>query len=157
MCIFCFGPDNDGVVAEGPSWVFAGTGLKNGDHIPKLIEREADHFERTFADAGQPRDPDAFARSPVWASAAGRSAGIFSDTTYYTAPERRRGLHTGAPWECKLYDGCPSGSAGPDKNVQRITENVLRVFVAGPAGRSHPSHASATPGGGCLTPVSSAP
>jgi hypothetical protein len=158
MAYFCFGPDNDGVVSDASSWIFAGTGLKNGDHIPGLIKREADHVDRAFA---TPPNLDVLMHSPVSCIGLGGVrfgyGRFFSDTTYYTAPSGAGVFTTGAPWECKLYDGCPSGSGRPDKAVQRIIENVLRVFAAGPAGRTHPSHAGATPGGDASTTVSSAP
>ncbi|HEY5173467.1 MAG TPA: hypothetical protein VIK54_17225, partial [Acidimicrobiia bacterium] len=48
---------------------------------------------------------------------------------------------SGSEWDCRLYDGCPAGPHGADRVVQRITENVLRAFAVGPAGRLHPAHA----------------
>jgi hypothetical protein len=147
VVFFCFGADADGVVTEASSWVFAGTGLHNGDRIPKLIEREADHVDRKFA---TPPNVEILMHSPVTClGIGGRRFGagtLFSDTTYYSAPSGAGVFTTGAPWECKLYDGCPSGSGRPDKTVQRITENVLRAFAAGPAGRAHPSHATVPAG-----------
>ncbi|MCU1465192.1 MAG: hypothetical protein JWM72_1120 [Actinomycetia bacterium] len=140
---YCFGSDDDGVVADASSWVFDGTGLKNGDHIAKLIEREADHVDPALP---APPGIQKLLHSPVSCLGLGgrRASGpaYFSDTTYYTTKSGSGVFATGAPWNCKLYDGCPSGTSHPDKTVQRITENVMRAFAAGPAGRAHPSHGS---------------
>jgi hypothetical protein len=141
LMYYCFGSDNDGVVADASSWVFDGTGLKNGDHIAKLIQREADHVDPAFP---TPPGIQTLLHSPVSClGLGGRRAGgpaFFSDTTYYTTRSGSGVFATGAPWNCKLYDGCPSGTSHPDKTVQRIAENVMRAFAAGPAGRAHPSH-----------------
>jgi hypothetical protein len=143
VMFFCFGADDDGVVADASSWVFDGTGLENGDRIPKLIEREADHVDPAFP---APAGIQTLLHSPVSCLGLGgkrvRGAGFFSDTTYYTTKTGSGVFATGAPWNCKLYDGCPSGTSRPDTTVQRITENVLRAFAAGPAGRAHPSQDS---------------
>jgi hypothetical protein len=140
VMFFCFGPDDDGVVADASSWVFAGTGLRDGDRIPKLIEREADHVDSAFP---KPPGIETLLHSPVSCLGIGgrrvSGARYYSDTTYYTAASGAGVFATGAPWNCKLYDGCPSGTSSPDKAVQRITENVLRAFAAGPAGTVHPA------------------
>ncbi|MDP9335331.1 MAG: hypothetical protein M3Q30_18775 [Actinomycetota bacterium] len=139
MVFFCFGADNDGVVADATSWVFAGTGLRNGDHIPKLVQREADRVDKTFP---TPPNVETLLHSPVSClGIGGKQVGLFSDTTYYTAPSGAGVFAAGAQWDCRLYDGCPSGPRGPDRVVQRITENVLRAFAAGPAGKTHQSRA----------------
>jgi hypothetical protein len=140
---FCFGSDEDAVVTDASSWVFAGTGLKNGDRIPKLIVREADHVDPTLP---APPGIETLMHSPVSCLGLGgrRVSGpkYYSDTTYYTTASGAGVFATGAPWDCKLYDGCPSGTSRADKHVQRITENVLRAFAAGPAGKSHPTAGS---------------
>jgi hypothetical protein len=141
MMFFCFDPDDDGVVADASSWVFEGTGLKNGDRIPRLVQREADHVDRNFA---TPPNVEVLMHSPVTCAGlggirAGRDQPLYSDTTYYTSPSGAGVFSTGAEWVCRLYDGCPAGPRGRDSVVTRIVENVLRVFAAGPAGDDHPS------------------
>jgi hypothetical protein len=138
LMYFCFGEDNDGVVADASSWVFAGTGLKDGDHIPRLIQREADHVDKKYP---TPSNIEILLHSPVACLGIdGKPVpGFFSDSTYYTAPSGAGVFASGSEWDCRLYDGCPAGPRGADRVVQRITENVLRAFAAGPAGRTHPS------------------
>ncbi|MDQ1455980.1 MAG: hypothetical protein QOH28_1600, partial [Actinomycetota bacterium] len=145
MVFYCFGSDSDGVVTDASSWVFAGTGLKDGDHIPRLVQREADHVDRSFP---TPPNVETLLHSPVTCLGIdGKPVGrdrkgqFFSDTTYYTAPSGAGVFAAGAEWDCRLYEGCSNGPRGPDRVVQRITENVLRVFAVGPAGRTHPSRA----------------
>jgi hypothetical protein len=129
---FCYLPDSDGVVADAASWVFAGTGLKNGDHIARLVQGEADHVDRKFP---TPPDVQLLLHSPV--SCFGlkgiRVKGYYSDTTYYTAASGAGVFTSGGEWDCHLFDGCPAGPKGADPAVQRIVENVLRRFARGPA------------------------
>jgi hypothetical protein len=141
VVFYCFGAKNDGVVTDASSWVFAGTGLKNGGRIPDLIRREADHVDKRFS---TPDNVEILMHSPVscvgiGGKRIGLDGGLFSDTTYYTAPSGAGVFATGAAWQCKVFDGCPSGGRGTDPVVRRIIENVLRTFAAGPAGRTHPS------------------
>src|SRR5207249_21173 len=44
----CFKANADAVVGDASNWVFAGTGLANGDHIPGAVNLEIDHI---FPDA----------------------------------------------------------------------------------------------------------
>jgi N,N-dimethylformamidase beta subunit-like protein len=135
---FCLGGNEDGVVADASSWVFDGTGLRNGDHVPDLIQREADHVDTRFP---TPDNVQILFHSPATCAGLGGKPlrGLFSDTTYYTASSGAGVFTTGAPWVCRLYDACPEGQPGPNRSVQRVLENVLRVFAAGPAGEDHPS------------------
>ncbi len=140
MAFACTGAKNDGVVSDASSWVFAGTGLKNGSRIRDLIKREADRVDTNFSTPG---NIETLMHSPVSCfGLGGRRVPLFSDTTYYSAPSGAGVLATGAPWQCKVFDGCPSGHRGTDPAVRRIIENVLRAFAAGPAGKTHQPTAS---------------
>ncbi len=140
MVFACLGAKNDAVVSEASSWVFAGTGLKNGSHIRDLVKRESDRVDTRFA---TPSNIETLMHSPVsCVGLGGRQIGLFSDTTYYTASSGAGVFATGAAWQCEVFDGCPSGRRGTDPVVRRIIENVLRAFAAGPAGKTHPSRAS---------------
>ena len=133
LTYFCFESDSDGVVSDASSWVFAGTGLKNGDHITRLVQREADHVDRKFE---TPANIQFLMHSPV--SCLGINGkqipGFFSDTTIYTAPSGSGVFASGAEWDCRLYDGCAAGPKGADPVVQRIVQNVVTALFAGPLG-----------------------
>src|SRR6266568_4863322 len=76
-------------------------------------------------------------------SLAGESFERFANATYFFFSGRRR--HT--RWNCDWSsDVCSSDlSCGVEVNlaaerfVDRATENLLRAFAAGPAGRAHPA------------------
>jgi len=133
----CIGAKNDGVVSDASSWVFAGTDVQKGSHIPDLVKRESDRVDRHFS---TPRNVRILMHSPVsCVGIGGRLFPLFSDTVYYTAPSGAGVFTTGAPWQCKVFDGCPSGPRGTDPVVRRIIENVLRAFAAGPSAKTHPA------------------
>jgi hypothetical protein len=69
----------------------------------------------------------------------GKPVRLFSDTTYYSTASGAGVFATGAAWQCKVFDGCPSGARGTDRVVRQMIENVLRAFASGPAGKAHPS------------------
>ena len=124
----------DGVVADPSSWVFAGTGLEKGDHLHLLIGTE---YDRVTPSVPTPPDIEVLLHSPLRCS--GRRS--YSDAAYYTAPSGAGVFDAGTgAWVCKLFSGCPADVPfAPDPRIQRITENLLRVFAAGPVGRTHPA------------------
>ncbi|HLI15535.1 MAG TPA: N,N-dimethylformamidase beta subunit family domain-containing protein [Acidimicrobiales bacterium] len=129
------------VVVDASSFVYAGTGLADGDEVPGVVGSEFDAFEPGLPG---PRDVEILAHSPT-PDATG--APSHSDATYYT--ERGGGgvFATGtASWVQLLWDGSPPlqralrfGVAPAMAVLTRITLNVLRVFAAGPASRLEPS------------------
>ena len=68
-------------LADASSWVFAGTGLHNGDHIPSLIQREADHVDTRFP---TPDNVQILLHSPATCAGLGGKPvrGLFSDTIF---------------------------------------------------------------------------
>ena len=52
----------DWVVADASSWIFIGTGLKNGDHLPGLVGYE---YDKVFTGYPTPSGLDILASSPV--------------------------------------------------------------------------------------------
>jgi len=149
----------DMIVGDPTSWVFAGTGLDKGDRLKSLVGPEYDRFDPTG-----PKNVQVMARSPV--NCHGRSS--YSDMTYYTAPSGAGVWASGTNWWIsKLSEECsplpttttsssttttfPAAAAPktakktpicPKQAVTDITENVLNLFGAGPAGRTHPSTAT---------------
>jgi len=135
LTYFCYLPNDDGVVSDASSWVFAGTGVQNGDHIPRLIQGEADHVDRKYS---TPPNLHLLLHSPV--TCFGLKGlpvkGYDSDTTLYTAPSGAGVFATGAEWDCHLYDGCPAGPPGTSSVLQKIVGNVVRRFALGPLART---------------------
>jgi hypothetical protein len=141
VVFYCFDAIGDGVVTDPSSWVFAGTGLKEGDRIRGLVQGEADHVDARY---DTPANVEKLMHSPVTCAGIGKKrlgldGRLFSDTTYYTVPSGAGVFSTGSAWVCWLYEGCPVGTRGGNRVVQQITENVIRAFAGGPAGRTHPA------------------
>jgi len=136
-------------VADASSWVFQGTGLRNGSLVPGVVASDVDKFD---ASMGQPANDQVLAHSPIPVKLGQTSIGaFFSDMTYYTARHGGAGiLDTGTnnwiPAMLHDRDGCGK-RGGPDTTcaaaiIQRITGNILRAFGQGPAQRTHPSVAN---------------
>jgi hypothetical protein len=127
------------VFVDASSWIMAGTGLADGSSLPGLVGSEFDRYSPQFP---SPTDVQILAHSPL--TCQGRPS--TSDMTYYTAPSGAGVFDTGTNvWVASLGNACPASMPGcPYPATVRITENVLRGFGAGPAGRRHPSVANAT-------------
>lgn len=124
----------DGVVADATAWMFAGSGVRNGDHIPGLIGSE---YDRVIPQVATPPSIQVLFHSPLTC----RGKRSYSDASYYTAPSGAGVFSTGTgAWICKLLTGCPADRPMvPDPRVRQITANILTAFAAGPAGAVHPS------------------
>lgn len=120
------------------SWIFAGTGLAAGQSIPSMINSDIDHIDP----AGPiPADLEVLAHSPIPLSEVYTNQGAwggmtYSDMTYYTDPSSHGGVFdsgdnvwVGALRPCSPVSACPSAV------VRKMTENVLRLFGQGPAGK----------------------
>jgi hypothetical protein len=142
------------VVADGSSWVYRGTGLRDGSAVPGVVGRDVDHF---YAAMIHPADVQVLAHSPIPLDMGQTDIGAFySDMTYYTDSRGGAGvLDTGtANWIPALghdRSGCSprgqparhgAGAHCAAAVIQRITGNILRAFGGGPAGRRHPSIAN---------------
>ena len=69
-------------VADASAWVFAGTGLRDGEVVPGVVASDVDKFDLAY---GQPADDQIFGHSPIPAGLGQTSIGaFFSDMTYYT-------------------------------------------------------------------------
>jgi len=128
-------------VADASAWVFAGTGLRDGEVIPGVIASDVDKFDQAY---GQPADDQIFGHSAIPADLGQTSIGaFFSDMTYYTNASTGAGvLDTGTNnWIPALGDrtGCHPGGICESAMVQRITGNILRLFGQGAAARIRPS------------------
>jgi hypothetical protein len=128
-------------VADASAWVFAGTGLRDGEVIPGVVASDVDKFDLAY---GQPADDQILGHSPIPANLGQTSIGaFFSDMTYYTDASTGVGvLDTGTNnWIPALAgrSGCHPGGICEATMVQRITGNILRLFGQGPAARLRPS------------------
>ena len=136
------GADADMVVADPGSWLLAGTGVTAGQHLPKAVQGEYDHYESYTPG---PRNVTIVCQSPV----PNRGPGRVSDFTYYTQPGGGGVIDTGsAAFVNMLTDAprIPGAVSKPQPGVtpvfQRLMENVFSVFGAGPASAGHPSTAT---------------
>ena len=128
-------------VADASAWVFAGTGLHNGEVIPGLIASDVDKFDEGY---GQPANDQIFGHSPIPAGLGQTSIGaFFSDMTYYTNSATGAGvLDSGTNNWIPALDGrsgCRPGGVCEATVVQRMTGNILRLFGQGPAAATQPS------------------
>jgi len=145
-----YGADAPLVVADASSWVFDGTGLRDGDEVhgapaanQNVVGSEFDGFEPALPG---PRNLTILAHSQ--ASSVGGL--LHSDMSYYSHPGGGGVFATGtARWVQLLWDGATAldgalsfGISPAVAPLTRITENVLSAFAKGPASKSHPSTAN---------------
>ena len=121
------------VVADPTAWVFEGTAVEQGDHLPDIVGPEYDRYDPSVPG---PDNVQILAHSPL--RCGGRSS--YSDMTYYTHTSGGGVFATGTNWWIShLVAPCAGGDCPHDARAVRITENVLRAFGTGPSGREHPS------------------
>jgi hypothetical protein len=130
----CFPADGAWTVYRPDNWLFAGTGARKGEGFPGLIGPESD----AVTSGRTPRPIEVLAHSSI-------QCGTYhttSDSTYYTAPGGAGVFATGTMrWVCAMRGrACGHGvTAKAAAFVTRVTENMLRAFATGPAGRAHPA------------------
>ncbi|GAC1375599.1 MAG: hypothetical protein NVSMB32_18470 [Actinomycetota bacterium] len=123
----------DLVITEPGSWVFAGTGVTAGTVLPGVVGTEYDRYDPKNRG---PKNVTVLAHSPLVC----QGKADYADMTYYSAPSGAGVFASGTLlWIPKL---APCAVPCPGATLARITQNVLAVFGAGPAGRTHPSAAN---------------
>ncbi|HMF04621.1 MAG TPA: N,N-dimethylformamidase beta subunit family domain-containing protein, partial [Acidimicrobiia bacterium] len=123
---------DDMVVVAPDAWVFEGTGVTMNQRLPTVIGPECDAYT---PGRQVPPNVQILAHSPV-------KCGGFSDMTYYSAPSGAGVFASGSIWW--ITKSTAPGPGSPfDATVAATTENILRVFGAGPAGLAHPSEPNA--------------
>jgi hypothetical protein len=137
--MYDFGADlanNDMVVANASHWVFANTGLSNGDTLPGLVGYECDKMQ-----GNSPANTVDLAHSPYTGNDQNQTGTGFSDMTLYTATSGATVFATGSiQWAWGLDDwGAPTlRNSVLNPAAQQIARNVLgRVAglpVANPGG-----------------------
>ena len=125
--------DGDIVVSNSSHWVFAGTGMKDGDALHGLLGYEVDAIY-----GGGPPNLERLARSPFVDQGRVR----YADMTIYTAASGALVFATGSmQWNWGL-DGYNAPAWHPlivDARAQRITRNVLDRMLAQPPVPATPS------------------
>jgi hypothetical protein len=141
----CFGVDHaDMVVGDAGAWVFAGTGLHDGDHIAGAVDGEVD---RVFPGEPTPASIQVLAHSPATCD----DKRSVSDMTYYTASSGAGVVDVGSlGWYKALRCAPPVATPSCSPAATRITRNVLSAGWA-PFGDAHPSVPNAAAFGYTLT------
>jgi hypothetical protein len=146
------GADADLVVADPSSWVWAGTGVTAGQHIPQVVQGEYDCFDLSLPG---PRNVDLAAHSPV----PNRGPGRYSDVTWYTVDGGGGVFATGsAAWVNKLShttafpnNVVPAAIPGVTEILLQVMENVYALLGTGLGSANQPSQgtwAEIAPAGG---------
>jgi hypothetical protein len=125
------------VVINADHWLYAGTGVKNGDGFAHLVGVE---YDRVTPGEPTPRPIEIIAHSPLICN--GQSS--HSDSAYYTVPSGAGVFASGTMrWVEGLLAGTPEADNGLDAAtgafVTRTTSNLMRAFAAGPAGHTQPA------------------
>ena len=115
----------DWVVQSSSHWIYAGTGLRDGDRLSKLVGYEWDNPREGDSswDDVRPKGQVILARSPADASP-------IHGASFYAAPSGAGVVAMGSiQWSWALPpDGV--GSTPHDARVERITRNVLDRFLS---------------------------
>ncbi|WP_329465835.1 N,N-dimethylformamidase beta subunit family domain-containing protein [Streptomyces sp. NBC_01431] len=124
----------DYVVTSPGHWLFEGTGVKHGSAFPGLVGTE---YDRANGEESTPRPIEVVSHSPLTC----RGVHSYANSAYYTVSSGAGVFNTGTMrWvQSTIGDGGHGIDATTAKFTSRVTENLLRIFAAGPAGRSHPA------------------
>ncbi|MFO0837956.1 MAG: DUF6605 domain-containing protein [Phycisphaerae bacterium] len=124
----------DYTVSNAAHWVFAGTGLHNGDRLPGLVGYEADHF---FPPG--PSGVQVVASSIPLRTDTNQPAPLSSDSSVYSATSGATVFATGTiqwAWGLDDLNGHPDFAHPPLSSpaAQQITRNVLARLAQSPLG-----------------------
>jgi hypothetical protein len=121
------------VVSAASSWLFAGSGLTDGEHVPGVLRSDFQAYQP--GEAG-PDNVEIQAHSPVQVELHGAE---YADTSYYTLGSGGGVWQSGTNNWIPALGSCVEGRPCPAAVLAKMTLNVLRVLGAGPLGRHHPS------------------
>jgi hypothetical protein len=113
------------VVADESNWIFAGTGLQNGDSLPGLVGYE---YDKVFADYPQPPGLSIISASPVTTRYNNQDVSNATDYTVSSGAEVVNmatiqwsfGLDNSSVWESNNF---------VSPAAQQITTNILQYFL----------------------------
>ena len=123
------------VVYDPSSWIFAGTGAYRGERFGGMVGPE---YDRLNPAVPFPRPLQVIAHSPLTCD----GFSTYSDSVYYTVASGAGVFASGTMrWVCAMRGpSCGHGlTRAAERFVDRATQNLLRAFAAGPAGRAHPA------------------
>ena len=123
------------VVYDPSSWIFAGTDARKGERFAGMVGPE---YDRLNPAVPFPRPMQVLAHSPLTCD----GFSTFSDSVYYTVASGAGVFGSGTMrWVCAMRGPhCGHGlTVAAERFVDRATQNLLRAFAAGPAGRGHPA------------------
>jgi hypothetical protein len=113
----------DWVVADASSWVFSGTGLKKGDHLPGLVGYE---YDKVANNVSLPPGLQILSNSPL-RNQDGNTPDV-SNATLYTAQSGARVFNAATfQWSWGLDNYRNHNVVNP--NAQKITANILANFL----------------------------
>ena len=131
---WCLKVDDSYVVPDNPGWPFAWGGQPSGTVIPHLVYREIDRVDPSLP---YPSGLRALAQAPISCTARTPVEVAEWDAVAYETSAHGAVLAMGTlGWTCQLTGECPydPNDAVTVQFVQRVTDEVVRVFGAGPAG-----------------------
>jgi hypothetical protein len=114
------------VVGDGSSWIFAGSGLKQGDSIPGIVGYE---YDRLGDEASRPAGLDVVGRSPV----NGFEGQDRAASTVYVAKSGAPVFAAGTiqwPWALDNFGHEEIGGFA-DQRLQQVTKNVIAALIHG--------------------------
>jgi hypothetical protein len=123
------------VVFDPKNWIFAGTRVHKGTSFPGLVGPE---YDRVNPAVPFPHPLEVLAHSPLVCD----GVHTHSDSAYYTVASGAGVFAAGTMrWVCAMrVPHCGHGVGRAARSfVDRATQNLLRAFAAGPAGRAHPA------------------
>ncbi|MHB1488013.1 MAG: N,N-dimethylformamidase beta subunit family domain-containing protein [Acidimicrobiales bacterium] len=121
------------VIVDPASWLFAGTGATDGARLVGLVGSEYDHFDPYLPG---PRNIEILAHSPVVCG----GKPDYADATYYTAPSGAGVFASGTNfWVPAIGNSCSGPKLCAAAVANKVTQNLLAAYAAGPAGLMHPS------------------
>ncbi|MFD7630550.1 N,N-dimethylformamidase beta subunit family domain-containing protein [Streptomyces sp. NPDC059851] len=128
------------VVTHPGHWLLAGTAAAQGDAFAHLVGVEYDRIDLRYP---TPRPIEVLAHSPVVCK--GRHT--YADTVYASLPSGAGLFATGTMRWVEALDATGPGGGKANHGLdgragaftRTVTENVLRAFAAGPAGRARPA------------------
>src|SRR6266571_3820126 len=123
------------VVYDPSSWIFAGTGARKGERFDGMVGPEYDRLDPAVP---FPRPLQVLAHSPLTCD----GFSTFADSAYYTVASGAGVFASGTMrWVCAMRGpSCGHGlTRAAERFVDRATQNLLRAFAAGPAGRRYPA------------------
>ncbi|WP_228555973.1 N,N-dimethylformamidase beta subunit family domain-containing protein [Catenulispora pinisilvae] len=138
-------------ILQPDSWIFAGTGVTKDQYLKNSLAGEYDTVKSI---GGTPPDIDVIAAAPIVFS--GQST--MATMSYYTDPSGA-GVFAGGMtyWDCQMAQMCGDRPVDPGTAhvLAAVTDNVLRTYAQGPAGKRYPSMYRPAPSAQAL--ISTAP